>query len=222
MSSNAFQEFVNEELPKRISTEDLSTAVAENLIPVSTGVGLGVTFKSINDLGLDVSSGISIITVKDLPVNSYQVEMPTGYQVKNIIKPIMVNVGNDTFVEVLDFSEVDNKIILDPNDFEDLELTVTTVSFKYAVVKDEQKLSTVNLFIQDIPSDGLIELDKPIYNGLILSNIIIHLEDNSIVDLFESTELMVDRNILDFSEVFNELTHLNIVGISLSYITDVP
>jgi hypothetical protein len=55
-----FEVFVNDELPKRISTQDDPTTVPAGYIPVSTGVGLGVEFvdpESAGAIGKDGENG---------------------------------------------------------------------------------------------------------------------------------------------------------------------
>lgn len=41
---DSFMTFVNNELPKRLSTSDNPLSVAAKKVPISTGIGLGVTF----------------------------------------------------------------------------------------------------------------------------------------------------------------------------------
>lgn len=47
MSSESFFSYVNEELPKRISSNEKATEVVEGLIPVTTGVGFTVEFQDL-------------------------------------------------------------------------------------------------------------------------------------------------------------------------------
>lgn len=49
MSTEVFTQYVNEELPKRLSTEQPSTALEAGRVPVSTGVGLQVAFLNLKD-----------------------------------------------------------------------------------------------------------------------------------------------------------------------------
>ncbi len=49
MSIEVFTQYVNEELPKRLSTEQPSTALEAGRVPVSTGVGLQVAFLNLKD-----------------------------------------------------------------------------------------------------------------------------------------------------------------------------
>lgn len=67
MSDNAFQSYVNEELPKRLNTAQESTELTEGKIPVSTGVGLEVQFvpasqiEGIGDSAYDVAVSAGFI-----------------------------------------------------------------------------------------------------------------------------------------------------------------
>lgn len=54
-----FEQFVNLELPKRISTEQNPLTLGEGYIPVSTGIGLGVAFVSRTEFIDGISAGKS-------------------------------------------------------------------------------------------------------------------------------------------------------------------
>ena len=51
---DSFMNFVNNELPKRLSTSDNPLSVAAKKVPISTGIGLGITFVDPATLKSDV------------------------------------------------------------------------------------------------------------------------------------------------------------------------
>lgn len=219
MSEDVFKDFVNTELPKRISTNDESTEVAEGLIPVSTGIGLGTTFKKVEDLGFGRPLEVRLISVKNVLVEDYKVELPTNIDPANIIKPIMVNLEHGLTVEIIEFTVEGNQIVLDPQDFVEIEESINTVTFKYAVIEDIKQFEVVNLYNVQVPQDLLVPLVEPVYNKLFFNNAILHLEDGSVVDITEVKTLVDDPKVIDLRDVNLDSLDQAVIGLSLSYLT---
>lgn len=135
MSNNltAFTEYVNEELPKRVYTEDDSTEVQPSLIPVSTGIGLGVTFKSLQDIGLGGSGDTNILSFKNHPVEDFKINLPHHIELARIIQPLVVTLESGAIVEVVGISVTDKIIHLDEADYVEIGEMPTSVSFDYYV-----------------------------------------------------------------------------------------
>ncbi len=219
MSTDSFQTFVSEELPKRISTNDISTDVGAGLIPVSTGIGLSTTFKSASDIGFGSSAEIKIINVKDVPLVSYVATLPVGIKVENIIKPILVNLAGGSIVEVSDYTETDDTITLNSSDFTEIVEIANTITFKYVIIEDVVKHEVVNIINQTVPANGIVVLDKPVHNNQFFNNPILHLSDGSIVDLFDIATNIDNNHIIDINNVDLDIDDLTVTGLSISYLT---
>lgn len=219
MSQDVFQGFVNTELPKRISTNDTPTEVTEGLIPVSTGIGLGTTFKKVEDLGFGRPLEVRLISVKNVPVEGYKAELPTNIDPTNIIKPIMVNLEHGLTVEVIEFSVAGNQIVLDPQDFVEIEESINTVTFKYVIIEDVKQFEIVNLYNVQVPQNLLVPLEEPVYNKMFFNNAILHLEDGSVVDITEIKTLVDDPKMIDLSGIDLNSIDQAVIGLSLSYLT---
>ncbi len=75
MSTDSFQKFVSEELPKRINTEQDSATLEANKVPVSTGQGLQVIFKDIDTYNLKTSVVTDDLIVAPIDQQCYSVDI---------------------------------------------------------------------------------------------------------------------------------------------------
>lgn len=91
-----FEIYVNDELPKRPSTEDDAATLVAGKVPVSTGIGLGLTFV---DPGMLLKIGL--ITERNLPIDStgrvLLSQAPLGGLVLDMV---MVQLLDDSYVEI--------------------------------------------------------------------------------------------------------------------------
>lgn len=64
-TDDLFQNFVNKELPKRVSSDENPLNVAKGLVPVTTGVGLGVEF--LDPTTIETGIRVELVTVSNIP-----------------------------------------------------------------------------------------------------------------------------------------------------------
>lgn len=126
---NSFTAFVNEELPKRIYSNIDSTNVTKGMLLATTGLGLGVEFKSVSELTQSVNYQIK--EANNIEVVNYQAEIPLEVSFENIINPIQVILDNVCFVETNDYEVIDGKIMLPVEDYQEFTETVTGINIKY-------------------------------------------------------------------------------------------
>lgn len=126
--NDSFYEFVNTELPKRISTEDDPTSVAKGSIPVATGIGLGVTFES-----LDTLVSVRLVTARSLSISeegTFVLPMkPLGGLVHDMA---LIQLNDGSYLEVIDVVvDTEGVCTIPAVDFNELrEIAVNaTVSF---------------------------------------------------------------------------------------------
>lgn len=220
MSIQTFQNFVNEELPKRISTNDESTEVKEGLIPVSTGVGLTTTFKSPEELNLtgDNVSEINVKYFNELPINDYKVNIGSDIDVDSIVKPVVINLTNGLIVEIVDFEVIGSELVLNPIDFEEIGEDPISVNFIYVDVKADSQYAVINLSEAPIVN-GMVTLNRAVYDNLIFNNVLIHLMDGSVLETNIPT-ITAGGSIVDLTELIeNELSGYNVISLSMSYLT---
>lgn len=60
--ASPFELFINDEIPKRVASEDNPLEVVSGLVPVSTGVGLGITFKTPEEVGARGKTAFEVAT----------------------------------------------------------------------------------------------------------------------------------------------------------------
>lgn len=108
-TNDQFMEYVNRELPKRISTEDSPVSVKEDTIPVATGRGLQVEFKDLNSIfqGTEVFGelGVGLVTARHLPLSSDgTVELPTKPYGDVLLNMALIHLADGSVVEVMGVS----------------------------------------------------------------------------------------------------------------------
>lgn len=110
MSTDAFVNFVNLELPKRISTGQDPLNLEPGKIPVSTGIGLSVDFKTPQELelGSGTVSGLAVYTAKRLAIieggRALLPHKPIGDFLLNVA---IVHLNDGCIVEFIDITLVE-------------------------------------------------------------------------------------------------------------------
>lgn len=165
MSNDNFTLFVNYELPKRISTEESPIGVQPGLVPVTTGVGLGVEFASPDALGvrgksayeLAVENGfegsveewlaslvggefsslkVGLVTAKQIPLSSEGTATLPGRPYGDImLNMAIVHLLDGSILEVTDVS-VDTANILKLNQEDWLVLSEQAVAVTVSYLGD--------------------------------------------------------------------------------------
>ncbi|MBE0438301.1 MAG: hypothetical protein IBX57_00845 [Gammaproteobacteria bacterium] len=101
--SSPFENFVNLELPKRVSTEQNPLGLDAGKIPISTGVGLGVEFKLPSEIeGINGSGNVGLVTARELPVDTTgRIILPSLPLGDILFNTVIVHLNVDCIVEII-------------------------------------------------------------------------------------------------------------------------
>lgn len=123
-----FETFVNTELPKRISTEANPLEVGPGLIPVTTGIGLGVEFVSASAF----APKVGLITASDLVVaEDGTAILPSTPYGGTVYDMALVKLDDDSYLELTGIVVEGNLIQLEPADYELLKDRLVSVTVSY-------------------------------------------------------------------------------------------
>ena len=139
-TDDLFVNFVNKELPKRVSSNENPLTVTRGFIPVSSGVGLGVEFKDPNDLQVGGVVPLQLVTYKDIPYGSNgSFPLPTRPYGDLVFNRAMLRRTDGSFIEVdnITIGLVADvlTVTIDPNDHLEIgaDIVSATVSYMEAV-----------------------------------------------------------------------------------------
>lgn len=162
-----FTQFVNAEVPKRLSTEVDATKVVAGLVPLSTGTGLDFELVPADELGSGPEGK-----------SAYELAVAEGF------------VGT-----------VEEWLI-------SLKADISLVDLKVGIVTHSGLL---------LSPEGTVTLPQPAYGDIMLNTVIVHLKDDSIVEVTGVTleGLTLSLNQEDFLELKEDA-----VSITVSYLGD--
>ena len=125
---NTFIDFVNSEVPKRISTNADPLHVGKGLIPVTTGLGLETVFERMPDiyeLGLVTDDNL----ILDSSGKARLTKIPHGGILLNMA---LVKLNDDSYVEVTEVYVVDEQYVqIATEDYNILKDTIASITVSY-------------------------------------------------------------------------------------------
>ena len=138
--ASPFQNFVNKELPKRISTDDNPLTLPAGKVAVSTGIGLGTSFTDISTLVGADTNVVELFTAKNLPVNAQgEVVLPKAPIGDILYDTVIGHLNNNIIVEftenTLTLTETESILTLPTVDFNNFKTELTSVTLSYLALK---------------------------------------------------------------------------------------
>lgn len=127
-----FEIYVNDELPKRLSTEADAAKLEAGKVPISTGIGLGFTFVDPGTL-----LNIGLITERNLPISSTGripiSQTPLGGLVLDMV---MIQLLDDSYIEIIGVEIDGNSILLDTADYTAIKDIMASATVSYLGILD--------------------------------------------------------------------------------------
>lgn len=122
-----FTQYVNTELPKRLSTEIDPASLVEGMVPISTGIGLGFRFVSSGSL-----VNVGLVTERDLPLaTDGTVKLTQSPYGGLVLDTALIQLLDESYIEIIGVKVNGDVITFTPEDYQVIKDIAKSVTVTY-------------------------------------------------------------------------------------------